>query len=104
MRCGRNLEQTPSLVDADIADDIGSNLTTISVSADANRVKTRAQVEQVGAVEHETFVNANGTRHAVAELRGVLDVVDAGDGVVAAEQERGVVARIAMPRRCIGRG
>jgi hypothetical protein len=38
------------------------------------------------------------------ELRGVLDVAHAGDVVIAAEQERGVVARIAMPRRGIGRG
>src|SRR5258707_13752298 len=32
------------------------------------------------------------------------DVVHAGDGVVAAKQERAVVARITIPRRCEGRG
>src|ERR1700682_556574 len=42
-------------------------------------------------------------RHAVAELGAVLDVVHAGDGVMTAEQERGVVARVTMPRRRIGR-
>src|SRR5207247_1192032 len=45
----------------------------------------------------------DGGRHAVAELGRVLDVVDAGDGVMTAEQERGVVARIAMPRGGEGR-
>src|SRR6185437_14118726 len=52
---------------------------------------------------HFRGVEADGARHAVAELRGVLDVVHAGDGVMTAEQERGVVARITMPRRRIGR-
>src|SRR5262249_40929163 len=42
--------------------------------------------------------------HAVAELRGVLDVVHTSDGVVTADQEGRVVARIAVPRRRIGRG
>src|ERR1700682_2996997 len=56
MQRARNLEQTPSLIDADVAD-----------------------------------------------VGGVLDVVRAGDGVITANQERGVVARITMPRRRIGR-
>src|SRR5262249_29175574 len=39
----------------------------------------------------------------VAELRGVLDVVNAGDGVVTTDQVRAVVARKAVPRSRKGR-
>src|SRR6185295_11759710 len=53
--------------------------------------------------EHARVIKADGARHAVAELRGVLDVVDAGDVVSAAHQVRVVVARIAVPGRRIGR-
>ena len=61
------------------------------------------QVGDNGAVEHGRIIEADGAGHAVAELRGVLDVVHAGDGVMTAEQERGVVARITVPRRRVGR-
>src|SRR5258706_11148875 len=61
-------------------------------------MEVRSGVEQGGIME------AVGADHAVAELGGVLDVVHAGDGVMTADQERAVVARITMPRRRIGRG
>src|SRR6185436_7520304 len=62
-----------------------------------------AEVQDGGAVEHLRIVEADGARHAVAELSGVLDVVDAGDVVSTAHQERVVVARIAVPGRRVGR-
>src|SRR5262245_10121511 len=62
-----------------------------------------AQVEHAGTVEHGRIIETDGARHAVAELSSVLDVVDAGDVVSAAHQERVVVARITIPRRSVGR-
>src|SRR5439155_16763601 len=70
----------------------------------ANTKSARAEVKGRSTVEHDRIIEADGARHAVAELGAVLDVVHAGDGVMAAEQERGVVARITMPRRRVGRG
>src|SRR6185312_15879661 len=97
----------PSLVDADVADDIGSMHAAVGVSTSGRRLdstqckpcgcRSHAQVQQGGAVEHGRIIEADGARHAVAELRGVLDVVDAGDVVSAAHQERVVVAWIAVP-------
>ena len=58
----------------------------------------------VRTVVHGRIIETDGAGHAVAELGRVLDVVHAGDGVVTAEQIGGVVARITMPRRRIGRG
>src|SRR5213079_1612604 len=69
-----------------------------SGSREANR-----DVADNGTVEHGRVVEADGGRHTVAELRGVLDVVDAGDVVRTAHQERVVVARIAVPGRRVGR-
>src|SRR5829696_10305810 len=76
---------------------------SVGVSTCADRGRSNAEVQHSGAVEHLRIVEADGGRHAVAELRSVLDVVDAGDVVSAAHQERVVVARIAVPRRRIGR-
>ena len=101
MARSRNLEQTPGLVDADVADDVGSAHATISVAGGADRIDGGRQVIQRGAVVHRRVVQADGAGHAVAELGGVLDVVHAGDGVMTAEQVRAVVARITMPRRRI---
>ena len=58
----------------------------------------------VRTVVHGRIIETDGAGHAVAELGRVLDVVHASDGVVTAEQIGGVVARITMPRRRIGRG
>ena len=103
MRGARNLEQTPSLVDADVADDIRRTHAAIRVGCCTGRREANRQVVYKRTFVHDGIVETNGARHAVAELRGVLDVAHAGDVVIAAEQERGVVARIAMPRRGIGR-
>ena len=103
MRSGRNLEQTPGLVDADVADDVGSNVAAVGVAGSAGEAEALRQVVHGGAVEDDRIIEADGAGHAVAEVRGVLDVVHAGDGVMTAEQERGVVARITMPRRGVGR-
>src|ERR1700682_709890 len=77
--------------------------TGISVAAGADRSETGRQVVDRSAVEHGRIIETDGARHPVAELRGVLDVVHAGDGGFTAEQERRVVARITMPRSGIGR-
>src|ERR1700738_3629418 len=104
MRRRRNLEQTPGLIDSDVADDVGSMHAGVSVARGAGRIEACRQVIYRGAVEHGRVIEADGAGHAVAELGGVLDVVDAGDGVMTTEQVRGDVARITVPRRRIGRG
>src|SRR4051812_37611036 len=68
-----------------------------------NSRDTSCEVQHRRAVEHLRIVEADSARHAVAELRGVLDVIDAGDVVGTAHQERVVVARIAVPGRRVGR-
>src|SRR6202040_429757 len=67
------------------------------------RRKAGRQVEDRGAAEPRRVIETDGSRHAVAELGGILDVVHAGDGVMTAEQERRVVARITMPGRRVCR-
>src|ERR1700730_19436548 len=105
MRRGRNLEQTPGLVDADVADDVGSMNASVSIAGNANRIEADVQVVHRGAVIHGRIIQTDGAGHAVAELRGVLDVVHTRDGVVTAEQVRAVLAaQITMPGRRIGRG
>src|SRR3979411_749402 len=113
MQRARDLEQTPSLVDTDVADQIGHHEAAVSGLTAASRAEaggsqrtgrgTSPQVEQRGSVKHGRIIEADGAGHAVAELGAVLDVVHAGDGVMTAEQERGVVARITMPGRRITR-
>src|SRR4030088_2474025 len=113
MQRARDLEQTPSLVDTDVADQIGHHEAAVRGLTAANRAEaggsqrtgrgTSPQVEQRGAVEHGRIIEADRAGHSVAELRAVLDVVHAGNGVMTAEEARGVVARITMPRRRIGR-
>src|SRR4051794_20917171 len=75
----------------------------VGVRTGTDRGRSNAEVQHSGAVEHGRIIETDGARHAVTELRGVLDVVHAGHGVMTAHQERGVVARITMPRRRIGR-
>src|ERR1700687_2218465 len=104
MRRSRNLEQTPGLIDADVAGDVRNMVAAVSVAPRTNRTEASRQVEERGTFERDRIFQTNGAGHAVTKLSGVLDVVYAGDGGVAAEQERGVVARITMPRRRIGRG
>ena len=105
MRRGRQLEQTPGLIDPDVADDVrrmraGIGVRSGAVGADRRR---DAQVVDGGAIPDGRIVETDRGRYAVAELGGVLDVVDAGVGVVAAEQARIDVAREAVPGRRVGR-
>ena len=106
MRRGRKLEQTPGLIDPDVADDVGRmdpgvGIRTRSVGADC---RWNAQIIDGGAVPHGRIVETDSAGHAVAELGSVLNVVDAGVGIIAAEQGRIDVARKTVPRRRIGRG
>src|ERR1700692_4239889 len=103
MRRSRDLEQTPSLIDPDVAHDVGSMHASISVAGSTRCGETGRQVVHRGTVEHDRIIETDGARHPVAELGGVLDVVHAGDGVMTAEQERRVVARITMPRGRVSR-
>src|SRR3954453_5884894 len=75
----------------------------VGVRTGTDRGRSNAEIEHSGAVEHGRIIETDGARHAVAELRGVLDVVDAGDVVSTAHQERVVVARIAVPGRRVSR-
>src|SRR5262249_22086569 len=56
------------------------------------------------AVPYGRVVETDRGRHAGPEVGGILDVVDAGVGIVAAEQVRRVVARERVPWRRVSRG
>ena len=105
MRGGRKLEETPGLIDPDPADDVGRMRAGIGVRSGAVGADRAgdAQIVDGGAIPDGRVVETDRGRHAVAELGGVLDVVDAGVGVVAAEQARVDVAREAVPGRRVGR-
>ena len=95
----RNLEQTPGLIDADVADEVRSVHASVSVLDPAGCTERQVQVGDNGAVEDDRIIETDGGRHAIAELVGVLDVVHAGDVGMTAEQVGRVVARITVPRR-----
>src|SRR6266478_708956 len=76
----------------------------IGVAGGSGESEASRQIVDRSPVEHGRIIEAEGGRHAVAELPRALDVVHAGDGVMAGEQARGVVAWITMPGRRIGRG
>src|SRR5712664_448093 len=76
---GRDLEQTPSLIDTDVADDVRSMHAGVGVGDSAGRSKRQRQVGDGCAVVHGRLIETDGAGHAIAELRGVLDVVHAGD-------------------------
>src|SRR5207237_70149 len=75
----------------------------VGVRTSTDRAGSNAEVQHGGTVKHGRIIEADSARHAVAELRGVLDVVNTGDVVGTAHQERVVVARIAVPGRRVGR-
>ena len=52
MRSRRNLEQTPGLIDADVADDIRSVHAGVSVAAVPGCVEGVAEIVDRGPVEH----------------------------------------------------
>src|SRR6266404_5057578 len=103
MRRARNLEQTPGLIDPDSADDVGGMGAAVGIDASTSRADAVGDVPESRAVPHRRIVEADAGGHAVAELGGVLDVVYAGIGVVAAEQARVDVAWKAVPGRRVGR-
>src|SRR5207244_6957815 len=105
MRRGRHLEQTPGLIDPDSADDFrrmhaGIGVRSGAVGADRRR---NAQIVDSRAIPDGRVIETDRSRYAVAELEGVLDVVDAGVGIIAAEQARVDVARETVPGRRISR-
>jgi hypothetical protein len=104
VRRSGNLEQTPSLIEADSADNVRSMNAGIGVGNGTGRAHAHGQVGDSGAVERDRIIETYGARYAVAELGGVLDVVHAGNSVMTAEQERGIVARIPVPGRRIAGG
>ena len=88
MRRARNLEQTPGLIDADVADDVRSMHAGVGVGWTAAGCTETAALRLATTVRLKTVGSSRPmvAGHAVAELGGVLDVVHAGDGVVTAEQ------------------
>ena len=76
MQARRNLEQTPGLIDADSADDVGRMRAGIGVRAGAVGVIDRdARLDDGGAVPDHGVVETDRGRYAIAKLGGVLDVV-----------------------------
>ena len=110
----RHLEQTPGLVDTDLTDDvrsIGAAPVVGSASNEGSSAEADAEVIQrstgvgvdagnnaAASIQAAVLFQADRSRHAIAELGGVGDLVDTGHVVLATEEERGVVARIAGPR------
>src|SRR5947209_4962947 len=104
MQGARELNQTPGLIGTDVADEIGSNEATIEtrprpIGTDRPR---DAQIVERRALPNGWVVQPDRSRHPVAELRGVLNVVDAGIGILATEQEGREIAGKTLPRRGIG--
>src|SRR5258706_16341623 len=65
---GRNLPQTPGLVDADVAYDVRSMAAAASGAVNTSRIDAIRQVEEKGTVEHNRVIQTKGGGHAVAEL------------------------------------
>jgi hypothetical protein len=63
----------------------------VTESVASTSIGRQRSVDQLSAVDDAVVFNADLSRHAVAELPRVGDLVDASRVVVAAEQERGVV-------------
>src|SRR5260370_30935534 len=76
----------------------------ISVGRPLGRAQREREIGDDGTVPNGRIIKTDGGGHAIAELSGVLDVVDAGIGSVAAEQARIDVTRETVPGRRIGRG
>jgi len=96
-----NLEQAPRLIDTDVTHDVRGTNACVGVTrgAIAGGAEIGLKVVQRGTTVHGRVIETDSARHAVAELRGVLDVAHAGDGVMAADQIGRGVARETMPRR-----
>ena len=100
----RQLEHTPSLIDLQHADDVGSPRTTQSAEAvgttlEGGTVENAASTEviQIALMVGRRIFQRNRTRHAVAELSRVGQLIDGGDVAAAADETVEVVARIVDP-------
>src|SRR3954453_22153535 len=105
MQRAGELHQTPSLICADVADQVGRDKAAIEtrprpVGADRARYP---EIVKRCALPNGRVVQPDGRGYAVAELGGVLNVVDAGIGVLAPEQKRREIPGKALPRRGIAR-
>ena len=98
----RNLEQAPGLVDPDVTDDVGCADAGVDVAPAQRGIERKRQIVDVGAVPDHGIVKTDGAGHAIAELRGVLNVVDAGIGVLTAEQKGREIPGETLPWRGIG--
>ena len=87
MQRARNLEQTPCLIEADVADEVRRTPAAVNGIGKSEGSDTERKVVQRGAVEHGRIIEAEGAGYALGKLGGLLDVVDASDAVVAADQE-----------------
>ncbi len=101
MRRERRLEQAPGLVDAERRDQIRSNRAGIVARAVGTESAGTLHTEilHAGLIVGRLILGRQGQRHAVAELRGVGELVDAGDRATAADEAVEIVARIVGPRR-----
>src|SRR5206468_1123612 len=93
------------LIDPDSADDFRSVHAGIGVRSGAIGADRAGDAEIVDgrAIPDGRVIETDRSRYAVAELEGVLDVVDAGVGILTAEQGRVDVARETVPGRRISR-
>jgi len=110
MRRHRQLGQTPSLLNADLTDDVRSPraaeaVRTVDASGDgpgdgsSRRCGRERRVIDVGRVVRDLVLRRDCRRHAITELGGIAELVDTGDIATAADQAVEVVGRIVGPRR-----
>src|SRR6185295_18980269 len=59
MRHTRNLEQTPSLVDADVTDDVGNMRSAVGVGTGTDLGRSNAEVQHSSAVEHGRIIETD---------------------------------------------
>ena len=110
MSGNRDLEQTPSLVDRNLTDDVGNPRTAKVVEAiggtgeggsdivNPTRRRHGTQVKQIALMVGGRIDKRRSGRDAVTELSGVGQLVDGGDVAAAADETVEVVARIIGPR------
>ena len=99
-RC-RQLEQTPSLVDTEHADDVrscstGEALRTVRAGHDARCRRTR-RVPQVACVVSDLVLRRNRRGNAIAQVGGVRQLVHTGDVATTTNQTVKVVGGIVVP-------
>src|SRR5437879_3749885 len=99
----RQLGQTPSLINFQHADDVGSPRAASVVGAKtaagegACRKGGSVDVIEVGLQVGRLVFHPDGRRHAVAELGGVGQLVDTSNHAAAADETVEVVAWIVVP-------